>query len=277
MRIKYYGTAAAEGWPALFCKCAVCEEARRRGGKNIRTRSQATIDDRLLVDYPPDTYLHVLHYGLKLEDYDSCIVTHAHEDHLYRDDVAVRAHGFASVVRPKPFTLYGADSVIDLLNGLPAWGKDPERVAWHEIMEYQTFEVEGYQVTPLLAAHGKHDHIKCYIFDIEKDGERLLYGNDTGIFPEPTWDWISGKQYDLVSLDCTMLARKEGTNHMGIEDVLEVQRRLIDMGAAKEHTVWVITHFSHNGGVLHEELEEIMRPHNFHVAYDGFEIATAGR
>lgn len=274
MKIKYYGTAAAEGWPGLFCRCEVCLEARRRGGKNIRTRSQATIDDRLLVDYPPDTYLHMLNYGLNLPEFTHCIVTHAHEDHLYVDDLGVRAHGFCENTVPGPFTVYGADSVCALIERLPQWAKDPERLAWREVFEYQPFQAEGYTCTPLLAAHGKHDGIKCYIYMIEKDGKRLLYGNDTGNFPQQTWDYIAGKRFDLVSLDCTMLRIKEGTNHMGIEDVLEVKQRLIDLGCADDSTVWVITHFSHNGGILHEELEEIMKPHGFIVAYDGCEVET---
>ena len=134
--------------------------------------------------------------------------------------------------------------------------------------------MEGFTVTPLLAAHGQYGQpkLKCYIFDIEKDGKRLLYGNDTGLFPAATWDHIQGRRYDLVSLDCTMLKRKEGRNHMGIDDVLEAKRRLLEMGCADRDTKWVITHFSHNGGILHEELEEIMKPHDFMVAWDGFEV-----
>ena len=55
MKFQYLGTAAAEGWPAVFCRCEACEEAARRGGKNIRTRSQALVNDDLLLDLPPDT------------------------------------------------------------------------------------------------------------------------------------------------------------------------------------------------------------------------------
>ena len=276
MKIKYYGTAAAEGWPGIFCRCPVCVEARRRGGKNLRTRSQSVIDDRLMVDFPPDTYLHMLFYGLDVPSFNNCIVTHAHEDHLYRDDVAMRAHGYSDDVLPGRFTLYGPDSVVAHLNGLPDWGKDWERLAWKEVFEYVPFEVEGYTVTPMLAAHGQYGNpkLKCYLYDIAKDGERLLYGNDTGNFPDPTWEYLRGKRFDLVSLDCTMLKRKEGRNHMGIEDVLGVKRRLLDMGCADEKTVWVITHFSHNGGILHEELEEMMAPYDILVAYDGLEVTT---
>ena len=66
MHIKYLGTGAAEGWPGLFCMCDSCKQAKALGGKNIRTRSQALIDDELLVDFPPDTYLHMLRDGLEM-------------------------------------------------------------------------------------------------------------------------------------------------------------------------------------------------------------------
>lgn len=64
MKLKYLGTAAAEGWPALFCHCEACKKARKLGGKNIRTRSQAIADNRLLIDFCADTYMHVLQQGL---------------------------------------------------------------------------------------------------------------------------------------------------------------------------------------------------------------------
>ena len=276
MKLTYYGTAAAEGWPGLFCRCFWCQEAKRRGGNNIRTRSQASIDDKLLIDFPPDTYLHMLYYGLDLPNYRHCIITHAHEDHLYERDLATRIHGYADDVLPGPLTLYGPDSVIDALNALPEWAKDHERLGWEELHEYQPLMIEDYTITPLIAAHGQygtHPRIKCYIYDIKKDEVRLLYGNDTAYFPERTWDYIRGRYYHLVSLDCTMLNRTS-KNHMGIQDVLRVQDRLFKIGCADERTKWVITHFSHHGGILHEELVRQMSEYHIYVAYDGFTIET---
>ena len=78
MRFQYLGTAAAEGWPGVFCRCAVCEEARALGGRHIRTRSQAMINDDLLLDFPGDTYMHALHYGLDLAKIQYLFVTHCH-------------------------------------------------------------------------------------------------------------------------------------------------------------------------------------------------------
>ena len=35
----FLGTGAAEGIPTPFCRCRVCENARKKGGKEVRMRS----------------------------------------------------------------------------------------------------------------------------------------------------------------------------------------------------------------------------------------------
>ena len=60
MKIRYMGTAACERIPGMFCNCDVCQRAMSEGGRNIMTRSQALIDDRLLIDMSGETYMHFL-------------------------------------------------------------------------------------------------------------------------------------------------------------------------------------------------------------------------
>ena len=48
MKLQFLGTAAAEGFPALFCQCENCKRARELGGRNIRSRSQALVDGKIL-------------------------------------------------------------------------------------------------------------------------------------------------------------------------------------------------------------------------------------
>ena len=55
MKFKFLGTAAAEGIPGPFCACENCRLAREEGGRSIRGRSQALVDDCLLIDFPADT------------------------------------------------------------------------------------------------------------------------------------------------------------------------------------------------------------------------------
>ena len=90
MKIKYLGTAAAEGIPAMFCKCDNCNRARALGGKNIRTRSQALIDGKILIDFPADSYMHELRYGIDFSDIPALLITHVHEDHCYLSEMTNR-------------------------------------------------------------------------------------------------------------------------------------------------------------------------------------------
>ena len=55
MKFRFLGTCAAEGIPALWCRCDNCRRSRELGGRALRTRSQALIDDTLLIDFPSDT------------------------------------------------------------------------------------------------------------------------------------------------------------------------------------------------------------------------------
>ena len=64
MKFRYLGTAASEGWPALFCNCEYCLKAKKLGGKNLRTRSQAIVNDDMLIDFPGDTFAHMLATGM---------------------------------------------------------------------------------------------------------------------------------------------------------------------------------------------------------------------
>ncbi len=73
MKVRYWGTAAAEGIPCAFCGCKVCAEARKKGGRYIRTRSQALVDDSLLIDFNADTYTHSLHYRFDLSKMQSVL------------------------------------------------------------------------------------------------------------------------------------------------------------------------------------------------------------
>jgi phosphoribosyl 1,2-cyclic phosphate phosphodiesterase len=110
LKIKYLGTAAAEGWPSLFCNCDYCIKARALGGKNIRTRSQCIIDDKILIDYPSDSYTHALNYNVDLSHIHSILITHTHQDHLYLEDLGLRSDGFSHKIDGE-LSIYGNDTL----------------------------------------------------------------------------------------------------------------------------------------------------------------------
>lgn len=278
MRIKYFGTAAAEGFPSLFCSCEACERARKAGGKNIRTRSQALIDRALLIDFPADTYMHVLHGGLDLREVKNLLITHSHEDHLYTSDFEYRKFGYAyfdaDIEELSPITVYSSNNTGESIERAIKKGKLDKFNAfvWKEAKAFCSFEVDGYTVTPLEADHDKKTRPLMYC--VEKDGKKLLYAHDTGQFPESTWQWLSEKRahFNFVSLDCTTIINESKRNHMGIKCCEETRDRLLEIEAADEKTSFCLHHFSHNGKLIYDELKHIADEKGFLVSYDGAEF-----
>ena len=63
MKYTFYGTAAAEAIPGIFCECEACKRAWKLGGRNIMTRSQSVVDGILGIDFSADSYMHAVNYG----------------------------------------------------------------------------------------------------------------------------------------------------------------------------------------------------------------------
>lgn len=277
MEIKYLGTAAAEGWPALFCSCPSCMTARKLGGKNIRTRAQAVIDEKLLIDFGPDTYLHTIRDGLRLYEINHCLITHGHCDHFYPTDLVMKGSPYALNGKKEPFHIYGTKRIFELYSRMRDIDDDsPDLdacVKFQEIHVFETFCVQNYKITPLRAVHNPEEC--CLIYLIEDDkGKTILYGHDTAFFPEDTWEFLEGKKIDLVSLDCTMGVLEDGATHMGYQGNIRTRERLINIGCTHANTIFVLNHFSHNcgKGISHEEMEILGQKNGFLTAYDGFKI-----
>ena len=210
MNLTYLGTAAAEGIPGIFCACDICREAMRRGGKDLRTRSQAIIDDTLLIDLPPDSFMHMLRDKVSLPDVQHMLLTHTHSDHFLAQELYYRRPGFCDT--RATMTIYGNDAFkrrMDEMVQTTGTTYEKSKLVSVELTEFAAIDVAGCTVVPLLANHAKTE--KCLIYLIGKDGKWLLYGNDTGIFPEATWQYLKGKPLDLVSLDCTCGRKAEAT------------------------------------------------------------------
>ena len=94
MKFKFLGTAAAEALPGPFCACERCKAARAEGGRSIRGRSQALIDDALLIDFPAETASRALQGHCDLTKVKHCLITHNHQDHLYPQEAAMLQRDF---------------------------------------------------------------------------------------------------------------------------------------------------------------------------------------
>lgn len=272
MKIKFYGTAAAEGVPALYCTCPTCEHARKSGGKDVRTRSQTLVNDDLLLDFPADTYLHVLQGGLPLHNIRHILITHAHSDHLYPGDISMRGPGFSNLDESKTLHIYGGSGVGKELikNEIIPVLMERNIIQFTEVQAFRAFTAGEYRVTPLKADHGTENP---YIYLIEKEGKSLLYAHDTGYFPEETMEFLKqwNKTVDLASFDCCYSLKHCEKGHMGFDEVRTMEARLKEIGVIDEKTVRCINHFSHNNGLSYEEMNEYARTYGYLTTYDGME------
>lgn len=113
MRVRFLGTAAADGYPNPFCACDNCQQARVSGGKSLRRRSALLINDDLLLDLGLDVIAATQAQRLDLTRLQYCLQTHEHEDHLH--PALFLAHSPAPGVPDAPrLHFYAAALVIDL-------------------------------------------------------------------------------------------------------------------------------------------------------------------
>ncbi|QQO09303.1 MBL fold metallo-hydrolase [Breznakiella homolactica] len=277
MRIQYLGTAAAEGFPALFCRCDACRNALAAAGKNIRTRSSVLINNHLLIDLSPDILMQKLNLRLDLAAADALFITHSHSDHLDGAELTRRSTiHYCHIPDEKPLRVYGNDTAIRLIeNAFFTEFKtetDPS-LELHRICPGQAVRCGELTVTAVPAVHDPGEECLIYVIE-EEGGQSLLYANDTALPPEETFaaiaGYLAGKQLDYVSMDCTHGPKPGSASHMGIAENRIFRDRLIACGACGSSARFIATHFGHNGGALHGELETLLGKHGIYPAWDGF-------
>lgn len=268
MKLQILGTAAAEAWPAPFCSCEPCQQARKLGGRNIRSRSGALIDDDLKVDFGPDTVAQMLNTGRDLSALRTMIFTHQHSDHIAPIDLGWTVPPYTQTPPAQPIAVYGNAQVLDIFR---SHFSDPLKNHYelHLLEPFQTTTtVTNDQVLSLPANHVPG----ALLLRITRGGRHLFYGHDSGLFPEETIKGLAGTPLHAALFDCTHGPLKHSGGHLGVDGVMQTIERLRSVGAVTPETTLVATHFSHNGGMLHDGLSEKFAPYGVQVAYDGMII-----
>lgn len=275
MKFQYLGTAAAEGIPALFCECETCRRSRAAGGRALRTRSQVIIDDTLLIDFPADTYAHMLQNGLSLLHVTDCLITHTHSDHLYTKDIDMLAPGFSHADAEYQLRFYGSDKAGAAIRPhLAGVLTDRNISTFTEVQPFTPFSVGKYTVTALPAIH---DQGAGPLFYMITDGDKtVLYAHDTHYFADEVWAYWEKEapRFDLVSLDCTNACLPlKYVGHMGLTENIRVRNRMLESGLADNDTRFVCNHFSHNGThVYYDDFVPLAAREGFLVSYDGMQL-----
>lgn len=280
MKIQYWGTAAAEGVPGIFCGCEVCREAREKGGRFVRTRSQILINDDLLIDLNADTYMHSLKYGFDMSRLSHVIITHTHADHFYPNEFMNRLEAYANNTVPT-LTLHGSREMLEvLIRGTTedVVYKGQSRVAFEILHPFETSLIGRYRITPLPARHGT---VSPYVYLISDSDSSFLMLNDTGRPLPEVYDWLASHRVRLscVSFDCTYgyenvyKRLNEPGHHMGLIDNVAVRHALEEQGNIDAATVCIATHFSHNGkDVSYDKMRSHTDRYGFMLAYDGMTV-----
>lgn len=94
-----------------------------------------------------------------------------------------------------------------------------------------------------------------------------------GFLSSPGSGWK--EKIDLAVLECTYGFNGENrtNNHMSLETVFAARDRLAELDCLKKTSQLVVSHISHSGGLLHDELVAACDKENILVAWDGLNLS----
>lgn len=255
MKLTFLGTAAAERFPALWCRCPSCQTARERGGRDLRRTSALLINDDLLIDAGPDVVNAGAALGLSLAGVQAVLISHAHYDHL--EPLTFLARDAWSSGTPLPLLhLYATHlSLTKLEQALAQAGKDEAalRLVSHPVAALQEWEIttgrdlasdprfpskaapisgselppvvpRRYRISSFAARHGPPEMDALFFVVQQVEGPEVeerdhvpavLYASDTGPFFAETWTALEGAAAAGLSLDAVVLDATLGTGHKG--------------------------------------------------------------
>ena len=263
------------GIPSMFCKCPVCENARKVKGKELRSRSGFILDEKVAIDFSADSYMNMVRNDVCFGSIKHLLVTHSHDDHFYPYDLAYR-DSLARASYPgieKKLNIYGNSAVLKRLRDVEFFGENVlATVNLIEIARDQVFYMDDYKVTTFYAKHMFTED--SLVFLIERNGQAYLHLLDSPEPPKEFYDYLVKHEVklDAVTADCTFgTMEEEFGGHMQMRQNTRVKGKLTELGILKKNASYFLTHFSeYNGKDTHEILCEEAKKRNMIVAYDGF-------
>ena len=281
----FYGTSAAEGIPSPFCDSPVCRNARKVGGREVRTRTMFRIDQAHCIDLGADAYCQSLKYG-DFVHLKHVLVTHTHEDHLAFMMFNIR--NMAISRDSEPLHYYLTDQAYDIVdffvNNKPILkGKmkaiiDEGIVAFHKLEFHQTYQIGNLTVTPLRGSDfGNMGENAANYLMVRPDGRKMYYGLDTGAYYEETMDALNDADLDIFISECTfgLTEGRVPEGHMDAFSCMDTFRKLYEKHAITDRTKIYLTHINHYTST-HAQLADWFAkqdvPYEITVTYDGYSI-----
>jgi phosphoribosyl 1,2-cyclic phosphate phosphodiesterase len=251
----------------MHCKCAVCENARKIGGKEIKARMGVLIDDDLLIDFSPDMFFFAMKYRIDFDKIKNICITHSHGDHLNLQNL-MPCVLLGDEDKNPIWNIYSNATVNENIKK----GIIIDNLSLTTVEFEKEYKIGEYKVVPLPATHTQTEN--CLLFLIEKEGKRYLHLSDTGELKKEVYDYLSKNKItvDAVAIDCTYgLVGRDYYGHMNLSQVVKATNKLRDLGVILPTTEVYLTHLCHWGG-SHREVESRANQYGIKVAYDGMEI-----
>lgn len=284
---QFWGTGAAEGVPAPFCRCAVCEEARRLGGRYIRKRSCFRLTEDIMIDLGADAVLQSAMYG-EISGVNHVLISHTHDDHLnphmmmeamwskeWRETLHYyftdKAFEIVEHWRKSPWMLKGM---------LPEWEKEG-LVAFHKLEYGQRYRIGEVEVIPFRGNHKGNvgEDTALYLIFLP-NGKTLFYGLDSSHYHPETVEALKAFHLDIFITESAggLMPKKEkpNDNHLTLEELRELVDQLVAQGTLDQNSRIYVSHVNHNWGnsypALVEHLQNQQYPIPTVMAYDGMKI-----
>lgn len=256
MKILFLGTSAGWPLPRLGCNCEICQS---KDPKDSRLRPAILINNSILVDAPPDIYHQIKkipNSQCVIRKLKALILTHAHPDHIL---------GFYDLTHlynrqeKNPFLI----TTQEVLNGLrQVYHFPPTPFKLKILQAKETLQIDNLK---LALYPVPHNHTPTFAVKI-KEQKILIYIPDLSRLPKNQRKEFRGAH--LLVLDGSSLGKKGHTKTH--ETILEGIRLAKDL----KPKFCYFTHIGHITGT-HKNLEALVQKEdkNFHIAYDGLELA----
>ena len=285
MKITFLGTGASAGLPAAYCRCDECNGVRERGGIEVKTRSALRVGKHCQIDISHDNYWQAIKHSMDMYDVEHLLITHTHCDHFAVTGITDKT--MSEVTNDKPLNIYMSEPAKEFMMKF----LDTMSVSDEEKKFEREFPIRGleyykeYSIGELVVETVKGNHTAWA--GIEKsinylikmpDGKKLLYALDTGYYLDETWNYLKGRNTDILIMDCTFGGRTDRgefpDSHLDIESFLKMLERMTEIEFIDNKTDIYASHFNPHQGLTHFEIQDRFNKSSFHVtvAYDGLKV-----